>query len=179
MRLIRLVRIAAVASLAAPPAARAQLPDRVRVLLPAFSQPVAIDTIMHSYDLKAPAAKVWAAAARVFYDYKMPTDLRDSTRGVVGSTRFVRSGMFVDAMMSRVLNCGMGITGPNADNFRITLALVAVVTPAGSDKAKLGLGFVGSGLDMRGNASDPVACASTGRTEADFADRVKKLLAAP
>ena len=179
MRTTGLIRLIALAVLAVPHTSRAQLPDRVRVILPAFAQAIAIDTIMHTYDLDAPRQKVWAAAARVFYDYKMPTDLRDSVRGVVGSTKFVRSGTFVDAMMSRVFNCGMGITGPNADNFRITLALVAIVTPVGTDKAKLGVGFAGSGLDMRGSASDPVACASTGRTEADFVDRVKKLLAAP
>ena len=64
------------AVLAAPLAAQA--PARVRVNLPAYKHAVAIDTIMVVTDHEAPAAKVWAAAARVFYDYKMPTDLRDS-----------------------------------------------------------------------------------------------------
>ena len=44
---------------------------RVRVLLPAYRQAIAIDTIMFVTDQEAPAAKVWAAAAKVFYDYKI------------------------------------------------------------------------------------------------------------
>ena len=45
----------------------------------------------------------------------------------------------------------------------ISLALVAIVSGQPGDKAKLGVGFVGSGLDMRGSSTDPVICASTGQ----------------
>lgn len=156
----------------------AQAPARVRVILPAYKHAVAIDTIMMVTDHDAPAAKVWAAAARVFYDYKMPTDLRDSVGGLIGNTKYIKSTYLVNFPMSKVLNCGTSITGPNADNFRISLALVAIVAAQPGDKAKLGVGFVGSGLDMRGSSTDPVICASTGQIEADFADRVGKLLKA-
>ena len=57
-----------------------------------------------------------------------------------------------------------------------SLALVAIVSGQPGDKAKLGVGFVGSGLDMRGSSTDPVVCASTGQVEADFAARVGKIL---
>ena len=158
-------------------AVRAQQDNRIRVLLPAYRQAVTLDTIMFVTDQEGPATKVWAAAARVFYDYKIPTDLRDSIAGTVGTTKFVKSTYMVNFPMSKVLNCGSSITGPNADNFRISLALVARVSQVGPDRTKLGVGFVGSGLDMRGNSTDPVVCASTGQLESDFAARVKKILA--
>ena len=157
----------------------AQGPARVRVVLPAFTQPIAMDTIISLTEFEAPAGRVWSAAARVFYDYKIPTDVRDSARGVVGTVAYTKSSYFQDFMMSAVLNCGMSITGPNADNFRITSALVAIVFPGEAGKTRLGVGFVGSGVDMRGHASDPVICASTGRVESDVANRVRVLLSKP
>jgi hypothetical protein len=38
------------------------------------------------------------------------------------------------------------------------------------------VGFIGSALDVRGSSSNPVACAPTGKMEALFADKVKKIL---
>ena len=153
-----------------------QIPIRVRVMLPAYRQGVAMDTIMFVTDHEGSAGKVWSAAAKVFYDYKIATDLRDSIAGTVGATKYVKSTYMVNFPMSRVLNCGTSITGPNADNFRINIALVAIVSQVGPDKTKLGVGFVGSGLDMRGSSTDAVICASTGLLEADFAERVRKIL---
>ena len=169
--------LATVASFAAAAGAQSS-PIRVRVTLPAYRSAVAVDTIMFVTDQDGSAGQVWTAAAKVFYDYKIATDLHDSTGGVVGTTKYVKSSYMVTFPMSRVLNCGMSITGPNADNFRISLALVAIVSQTGPDKTKLGIGFVGSGLDMRGSSSDPVICASTGQLEGDFSDRVKKILKA-
>jgi hypothetical protein len=151
---------------------------RVSVKLPAYKGTIAIDTIMFVTDHEASAAAVWSAASRVFYDAKIATDLRDSVGGVVGTTKYVKSSYMGNVPMSKVLNCGTSITGPNADNFRINIALVAIISQVSAAKAKLGVGFVGSGLDMRGNSTDPVICASTGQFEADFAAKVNKILTA-
>ena len=151
---------------------------RVHVKLPAYKGTIAIDTVMFVTDHEASAAAVWSAASRVFYDAKIATDLRDSVGGVVGTTKYVKSTYMVNFPMSKVLNCGMSITGPNADNFRINIALVAIVSQVSATKTKLGVGFVGSGLDMRGSSTDPVVCASTGQFEGDFSAKVKKILAA-
>lgn len=151
---------------------------RVHVKLPAYRGTIAIDTIMFVTDHEASAAAVWTAASRVFYDAKIATDLRDSVGGVVGTTKYVKSAYLGSFPMAKVLNCGMSITGPNADNFRINIALVAIISQVSATKSKLGIGFVGSGLDMRGNSTDAVVCASTGQYEADVAAKVRKILAA-
>ena len=180
-RLILVARAIAVAAVLLTRSAEAQQSAaiRVHVKLPAYRQAVAIDTVMFVTDHEASGAALWAAAARVFYDYKISTDLRDSVGGVVGTAKYVKSSFMMNFPMSRVLNCGMSITGPNADNFRINMALVAIISQVGPSKSKLGVGFVGSGLDMRGSSTDPVVCASTGQIEADFAQRVTKLLRSP
>ena len=171
------VRQALAASLCVAAAVQAQQPAmRVRVVLPAYRHPVAIDTIMFVTEHDAPAAAVWKAAEKVFYDMKITTDTRDSVRGVVGIVKYVKSSYMGNERMSKVFNCGQSITGPNADNFRINIALVAIVSAKSPAKSQLGVGFAGSGLDMRGSSSDPIVCASTGWIEADFAERVKKIL---
>lgn len=156
----------------------AQDAPHVRVILPGFGTPIAIDTILALTDHDAPPDRVWTAAARVFDDYRVATDIRDSLRRVVGATRYVKSSSMAGFTMSAVLECGSSMTGPNADNFRITSALVAVVRPGPAGKTVLGIGFIGSGRDVRGSSTDPVKCASTGRLETDFAERVRKLLRA-
>jgi hypothetical protein len=161
----------AVSSLAAQRAV-----PRVRVVLPAYRTPIALDTIMQRYIFNEPAGKVWSAASKVFYDLKISTDMRDSIQGIVGITHLQKSNSFGGHPMSRLLNCGYGITGPNADNFRINLALVAFVVPVDSIKTELGVAFIGSGMDMRGSSSDPVACAPSGIMEATVAERAGKIL---
>jgi hypothetical protein len=154
-------------------------PIRVRVTLPAYVTPIAIDTIMQVTEHDVAPGRLFTAVERVFYDIKVSTDTRDSVRGVVGVARYSKSSYLADQPMSRLLNCGIGITGPNADNFRISMALMAIIIPVSATHARLGVGFVGSGVDMRGNSSGPVMCGSTGRLETDFADRVRKILQSP
>src|SRR3972149_4200657 len=72
---------------------------RVHVKLPAYRQAVAIDTIMFVTDHEASAAALWAAAARVFYDYKISTDLRASLGGVVGTSTYVKSSFMMNFPM--------------------------------------------------------------------------------
>jgi hypothetical protein len=171
--------IAAVSHGAAPAAASAQAVPRVRVNLPAYPSAVAIDTIMLVTTHDAPAARVYRAAERAFAELKIPIDTRDSTIGVLGIKRFNKSTSLAGQPMSKLLNCGTGLTGPNADNFRISMAVITVSYPTAPDRAKLGVGFVGSAVDMRGSSSDPVACASTGWLENEIAIRVEKAIKVP
>lgn len=151
-------------------------PSRVRVVLPAYRTPIALDTIMQHFPVDATPGAVYTAAAKAFYDLKISVDTKDSLQGVIGITHLLKSSFLAGEAMGKLLNCGMGITGPNADNFRINLALVAIITPLTPEKTELGVAFIGSGTDMRGASTDPVACAPSGVMEKLFADRVKKIL---
>jgi hypothetical protein len=174
-----LIRVAIFSlSLGLAPSVLAQASPAVRVVLPGYGTPIAVDTILAFSNHDAPPQRVWAAVARVFDDYRIAPDIRDSARLVVGATRYVKSTSMANFAMSAILECGSSLTGPNADNFRITSALVAVVRAAPGGTTVLGIGFIGSGRDVQGSSTDPVKCASTGRLEADLADRVRKLLRA-
>lgn len=121
---------------------------------------------------------MWAAAARVFDDYRIAPDIRDSVRRIVGASRYVKFSSMAGFTMPAVLERGSSMAGPSADDFRITSALVAVVRPRPAGGTALGIGFIKSGRDVRGSSTDPVECASTDRLETDFAERVRTLLRA-
>jgi hypothetical protein len=178
MTKIPLTRLTLLAAglLAAGESGAQRAPTRVRAVLPAYRTPIAVDTIMQRTPLDATPGAVWSAAAKVFYDLKISTDVRDSATGVVGVTKLNKSSFFANEPMSKLFSCGNDMTGPRADSHRIAIVLVAVVTPLSAEKTELGVGFIGSALDMRGSSNDPVACAPTGKMEALFAEKVKKIL---
>src|SRR5436190_22386159 len=98
---------------------RAQVVKQFPVTLSAFSSPILMDTLMVTSEVEAVKSRVFNAALKVFGDLKIAIDTRDSVRGTIGTTHFVKSSYLGDMQMSRVFNCGTGLTGPNADNFRI------------------------------------------------------------
>jgi hypothetical protein len=149
---------------------------RVRAVLPAYNVPIAIDTIMQRTSLDAKPGAIWSAASKVFYDLKISTDIRDSAGGVIGVTKLNKSSFFANEPMSKLLSCGNDMTGPRADSHRISIVLVAIISPLSAEKTELGVGFIGSAIDMKGTSSNPVACAPTGRMEALFAEKVRKVL---
>jgi hypothetical protein len=67
--------------------------------------------------------------------------------------------------MSRYISCGSGMTGPNADNYRIYLAVVAFVDSLAPNKTRLGVALAAAAQDLQGSAKLPIACGSTGALE--------------
>ena len=102
-RLLTAILIAT--SAAGATAIGAQTPTRVRAVLPAYREPIALDTIMLVSDQDAPAGKVWAAAEKVFYDLKIPTDTRDSAKGVIGVVNPISSSRCSFPPAATALSC--------------------------------------------------------------------------
>lgn len=172
----RLLPALTLLALAAPVTADGQ-PPRIRVGVPGYVQPVSIDSLASTIDVAAPRGETFAAAVAVFEELKIPVDTRDSNAGVVGNSRIIKLRNFAGEPMSRLLNCGSGMTGPNADSWRIYISIFALVEGKGSDKSVLRVGFIAGAQDIQGASKDPVACGTTGIFETMFGDRVKKRLA--
>lgn len=163
----------------APPAIAEGQPPRIRVGVPGFPQPLSIDSLASVFDIDAPKGAIFAASAAVLEELKIPVDSRDSVSGIIGNAHLVRMRNLAGKPMSRLLNCGSGMTGPNAESWRIHIAVFALVEGKGSEKSVLRVGFVAGAQDIAGSSKDPVACGTTGIFESMFADRVKKRLALP
>lgn len=163
-------------SLAAAGTLAAQ-PSRVRIGIIGHQGPVAIDSLATVVTIDAPRAQVFHAVAQVLAELKVPIDMRDSTRGIVGVMSVPKMRTFSVGRISRYLNCGSGITGLNADNWRVYVTALAFVDAASAQSTSLRLAMVGGAQDVAGAATDPVACGSTGVFEELVEERVKARLA--
>lgn len=152
-------------------------PSRVRIGIIGHPGPVAVDSLATVIAINAPRAQTFHAVAQVFADLKVPIDTRDSTRGIVGVVSVAKMRTFGVGRISRYLNCGSGLTGLNADNWRVYVTALAFVDPAGADSTTLRLAMVGGAQDVAGSSTDPVACGSTGSFESLVTERLKAKLA--
>lgn len=150
---------------------------RVRVPIIGHPGPVAIDSLSSLVTVKVPRAQAFHAVAQALAELKVPIDTRDSVRGIVGVTSVGVMRRFANAPISRYLNCGSGITGLNADNWRVFITAFAFVDARDSATTELRLAMVGGARDVAGSSTDPVACGSTGSFESLVAERVKLRLA--
>lgn len=162
---------ASILSIAAVPALQAQ----VHITLRAWREPVLMDTLRQEHHLRAPAAQVYEATLKAFAQLDIPTGRTDGTRGIIGSERFERVHVLVGLPMSRSFNCGEGPTGPNADSFRLEIAVVAWIADA-KPGTTLSLASIASGRDISGVTRNPKECASTGTIEMKLLEAVTKIV---
>jgi hypothetical protein len=78
--------------------------------------------------------------------------------------------------METLINCGSGMTGPNASSFRIHMSLLTDVNPDGKGGTKLQTTLIATGQDVTGGSADQIPCGTTGRIELMLLNRVKAAL---
>ncbi len=59
-------------------------------------------------------------------------DSAGASGGQVGNKYFIKSYKLGDTSLSRYLDCGNTMTGPAADNYKVTMSVLSVVTPSGT-----------------------------------------------
>lgn len=148
--------------------------QNVRIRLQAWDEPVLLDTMQVKHEFRAEPAKVYDAVLHAFPALEIPVGNTANTQGIIGSERFQRSRMLAGALLSKSYDCGDGPTGPFADSYRLEIAVVAYVVPAGTG-TRLGVATLASGRDLTGPIRIPRACLSTGRIERLVFDEVTKL----
>lgn len=146
---------------------------RARVWPPGFKTQLALDTIGLPNDIAAPVGKTFRAVVAAFDELKIPLDTRDSLGGMVGNMNLVRTHSMAGSQLSRWFNCGTGITGPNADNWRMYIALAALLDRLSADSTRLRIGMVAGAQDMQGNSKEPVQCSTSGALEASLLQLTK------
>lgn len=152
---------------------------RVRIGIIGHPGPVAVDSLATTVTINGTTGATYRALAQIFAELKIPVDAQDSTRGVIGVTSLARMRTFGNARISRYLNCGSGMTGLNADNWRVYVTALAFVEKGDSATTTLRLAMVGGAQDVAGSSTEPVACGTTGVFESLVAERVKQRVASP
>ncbi|HLV26481.1 MAG TPA: hypothetical protein VKZ41_09215 [Gemmatimonadales bacterium] len=74
--------------------------------------------------------------------------------------------------LSTLLNCGAGMTGPNADQYEITLSIISELRPAGTAATQLTSRIDATARPM-GVSGNTVYCSTTGRLETEIAETVE------
>jgi hypothetical protein len=147
----------------------------VRVKLPAWTEPVMLDTLRQNQEVRAPADVVYRAVMDAYKSLDIPAGNTNGQMGIIGSERFERMRSLAGAPMSLSFNCGDGATGPNADSFKLTIAIVSWVRPDDKGNTILGIASAAAGQGIEGVRRNPRECASTGRVEEKILKEVKRL----
>lgn len=118
-------------------------------------------------------SRVWQALPEAYALMSIPTEgMNPAQRLFVGNTSAYRR--FNDDLVSRFVDCGTGLTGPNADSYRVQLRIETQVDSVDATSSNLRTRVLGSGSGAGGTA---VRCATTGELERRLATRLKLLLA--
>jgi hypothetical protein len=149
---------------------------QVRVKLPAWAEPVLLDSMRQEHSLRASPEDVYRAVLDAYRDLGIPTGNTDGKSGIIGSERFEKSRALAGAPMSMSFSCGESANGPNADSYRLTIAVVTWVKPRQPEGTTLGIAVAAAGQDISGVYKNPRECASLGRIELKLKERVEKLV---
>jgi hypothetical protein len=123
--------------------------------------------------IDAPPAAVWAAVKKVYQDFDVPITVDNLPGHQLGNANFYKSRQMGGERMQALVNCGNGMTGPNAANFRINMSLLTDVNPNGKGGTKLQTTLIAKGQDVSGGSSDLIPCGPTGRLELMLLNKVK------
>lgn len=151
--------------------------SRVRIAVAGHNGPVSVDSMAASFEVPASRGAAFHAAAQAMLEFRIKPSTRDSIRGTVGIVNLAHRVTFARSPIRRFLDCGIGIMGANADNWRVYITAFAFVDGRDSTRSALRVAIVGGARDVAGSSTDAVACASTGAFESMFAERVKLRLA--
>ncbi|MDH5235504.1 MAG: hypothetical protein OEW77_11135 [Gemmatimonadota bacterium] len=174
-----LVLLVGLGTLCAWPLAGQGLPrpgDMLRLEVAGYSGRVPLDSVAIPFEVAAPRGATFHAAAELLVELGITPALRDSVRGAVGIANVVIRRKFAKESISRFLDCGLGIMGANADNWRMHITAFAFAVADGPDRSTLKVTILGAGRDVAGTYSEELVCASTGAFERMVAERVRRRL---
>lgn len=161
------------ATMATPLAAQA---PQARAVLPGIEGPILLDTIGLAYPIAGNRDAIYTALTQVFAELKIPVQASNPKAGMLNNLNADIARRLGGEALSRYLDCGRGFSGPNADYYRITLAVSAWVEPATGDPKQLMVAIAASGRDPSGTRSYYSQCTSRGALEKRIAERVQQLV---
>lgn len=162
----------AIVLLCATSALEAQ-PRIIDVRLRGHQRPVRLDSIAIWNVIPAPPGRTFAAVRHVLEELDLSFTAADSVNGVFYKPPFTTSRRILGNRMSWALNCGEGLTGPNADSYRIHMAYAVFLEPTVDQRTRIGIALASGANTTEGTSTRPVHCASTGAFEQEIAMRVR------
>ena len=124
--------------------------------------------------LAATRAKAWEALNAVYSQLGLALTIVDTGSHVIGAVRVTQRHPVAGERLSRILECGTGQYGPNAERYTVQITVVSAVGPVGEKQTSLATRVGGTAAPNGLNSS--VNCASTGVLEEKILDLMRKTL---
>ena len=151
----------------------------LRVRLPGYNQPLSLDSAATRPEAIAASRDVTSAAAKaVLEELSVPVTTEDMAAGLVGNTGFMLLRRLGNERLSKYLSCGVGLSGPQADTWRVTMAVMVWIDGAGSSASRVKVGLLAGTRDVDTGSRRSAGCGSTGALEVLIVDRIRKRAAA-
>lgn len=167
--------VLAVATCCAATNGAAQSPQ-ARAVLPGIDVPIMLDTMALEFPISGSRDSIYAALTAVFQELKIPVQTANPKAGLLNNLNADISRRLGGERLSRYIDCGRGFSGPNADYYRVTLAVSAWVEPATGEPRQLMVAIAASGRDPSGTRSYYSQCTSRGDLEKRIATRVQEIV---
>ena len=133
-------------------------------------------TLHEDLSLAVPPDSVFAALKAAYADLGIEVKYSNPGTGEIGNLEFVRMHRLAGDRITDFVNCGSGITGPAADNYRITMLLVSTVKAEGTG-SRVETRFQARGVDSTQGVSAPASqCQSLGTLEQKLHNALKEKL---
>jgi hypothetical protein len=132
-----------------------------------------------SATIAVPPAAVWAAAKKVYGALGIPLTIDDPAGHQLGNPNFYASRQFAGQPMTKLVDCGNGMTGQKAATYRIYMSLITVVQSDGGSGSLVHTTFAALGQDVSEGSTDRIACGSKGALEQLVLDRIAATAAKP
>jgi hypothetical protein len=116
----------------------------------------------------------WGALPLVYDSLRVPIALVDTVNMRLGSGSFHPSRIG-GKRLSRYLDCGRGMTGANADIYRVTVSLVTWVSAQSGGRTQIHTA-IQANAKARDVNSYPVNCSSKGILEREIAELTAEVL---
>jgi hypothetical protein len=139
--------------------------SRARVFLPGFQQPIPIEDSATPFELNVSKGRAYAAIKAAFVDLNVPLDVDDVPGGILGNKSIKALASFGGLQLSRIVDCGSSQRGQNADTFRVSLVLFALLDSVDATHTKVQVAFVGGAVPVGASVQQGVQCGSTGVME--------------
>ena len=151
----------------------------IRVRLPGYNQPLSLDSSATRPEAIAASRDVTSAAAKaVLEELSVPVTTDDAAAGLVGNTGFTLLRRLGNDRLSTYLSCGVGLSGAQADTWRVTMAVMVWIDAAGSSASRVKVGLLAGARDLDTGSRRSAGCGSTGALEALIVDHIRKRAAA-
>ena len=140
---------------------------------------IRMDTVSTWVLVPGTPLEVFHKAQGVYGSMKVKINHADSVNGLLGNTGFNNTGGFAGQRMSYWLGCGEGMLGPNADRWRVTIAILSSIEPVSRDTTKLRTLVIASARNVAEGSSVPSNCNTTGKLEEQIHQKVLAMPAGP